>query len=306
MFLEDTPNYCEIARELNRKGIPYRGKSPWYVDAVRNILITAKYNGWLTYAKTSRKLDTKEVKMPASHWLLVPHPSSKLIDDVTFAAVRQRQAKFTRSKSNDQLLGELRAIWAERGRLSSMLIRKTRGATPPASYRQRFGSLMEAYRLIGYDVPIAELVETRRRIQTMRLELLQRLQQMFPGELKVCSRGGRTRNWLQLRTGAKISVRICLRVANVRTVPAWQLRPARGEARWSALVVLMNQDGTRFDEFFVFPSVPDRGAYLSAGSLFLKRGTRLESLEELCKVVKTIRSRRSAPSPASILQSKFF
>src|SRR3982074_1377879 len=37
----------------------------------------------------------------------------------------------------------------------------------PASFRYRFGSLMQAYRLIAYDVPVARLLETRRRIQNM-------------------------------------------------------------------------------------------------------------------------------------------
>jgi hypothetical protein len=49
-------------------------------------------------------------------------------------------------------------------------------ATSPALFRYRFGSLMRAYELIGYDVPIARLVVTHRKIQAVRLQLMQELQ----------------------------------------------------------------------------------------------------------------------------------
>ena len=206
MFLQDRLGYSQITRELNRKGIAYRGQKPWNVSAVRTILTHEKYNGWLTYAKTSRTLYTKEVKVPESRWLHASHPSSKIISEETFSAVRQRLAAFTINKSKDQLLDELRTIRTANGRLNSTIIRRTVGATSPASFRYRFGSLMRAYELIGYDVPVARLVATRKRIQAMRSELIHQLQRMFPGDITVCGHGGRTRNWLRLKNGMKISV----------------------------------------------------------------------------------------------------
>src|SRR5579863_1849461 len=72
MFLQDRLGYTQIARQLNSRGIAYRGQKPWNIGAVRTIVTHAKYNGWLTYAKTSRTLYTEEVKMPESRWLHVP------------------------------------------------------------------------------------------------------------------------------------------------------------------------------------------------------------------------------------------
>jgi hypothetical protein len=118
--------------------------------------------------------------MPESSWVRVPHRSAKIIDDATFASVQRPLATFTINKSNDQLLDELRSILATHGRVTAATIRRTPDTASPASFRHRFGSLMQAYRLIGYDVPVARLVETRRRIQNMRLQLMQQLEQMFP------------------------------------------------------------------------------------------------------------------------------
>ena len=292
MFLEEEYGFSRIARELNGRCIPYHDGLPWSIDAVRTILTHSKYNGWLTYGKTSRKLHSKEVKIPESNWVRVPHPSAKIVDDATFTSVQNRLATFTINKSNDQLLDELKSILAIHGRLTATTIRRTPGATSPASYRQRFGSLMEAYRLIGYDVPVARLVETRRRIQHMRLHLMLNLQQMFPDELTIRSRGGRTRGWLRLRNGRKISVRIALQPGNILTRSAWYLRRAKGEGRWTAFVVLMNKNNTQFEHFFVFPSLRDREVYVPADSPLLKKGTRLESLSLFCQLVKGVRSAR--------------
>jgi DNA invertase Pin-like site-specific DNA recombinase len=292
MFLEEKYGFSRIARELHDRCIPYLAPFPWSIDAVRTILTHSKYNGWLTYGKTSRKLHSKTLKMPESSWLRVPHPSAKIIDDATFASVQQRLATFTINKSNDQILDELRSILATHGRLTATTIRRTPGAPSPSSFRHRFGSLMAAYRLIGYNVPVAKLVETRRRIQHMRLQLMLELQQMFPTELTVRSRGGRTRNWLRLRSGGKISVRVALQPGNTRTRSAWYLRPVKGESRWTAFVALMNKDNTQFEHFFVFPSLRDRGVYVPSNSPWLQGGSRLERLPMFCQVLKAVRSAR--------------
>jgi len=290
MFLQDKRGFSHIARELNNKELPYRGTKHWDVSAVRNILLNPKYNGWLIYARTSRKLHMQQLNIPESQWLRVPHPSSKIIDDTVFTAIRRRLSSFTTRKSNDQLLDELRSILATHGRLSSTVIRRTPGSTSPASFRYRFGSLMRAYELIGYDVPIARLAVTRRKIQAMRLQLMEQLQMMFAGEVTIGGRGGRTRTWLRLRKGVKVSVRVCLRVTHVRTRRAWQIRPVSNESHWTALVALMNRDNTQFEEFLIFQSVPNCGAYIPDDAPWLRRGRRLHSLEMFLKEVYAVRS----------------
>src|SRR5438270_606220 len=77
LFLEENYGFSRIARELNACSIPYLAAFPWSVGAVRTILTHPKYNGWLTYGKTSRKLHSETIKMPESSWLRVPHPSAK-------------------------------------------------------------------------------------------------------------------------------------------------------------------------------------------------------------------------------------
>ena len=125
----------------------------------------------------------------------------------------------------------------------------------------------------------------------MRLQLMQQLQQMFPAQITICGRGGRTRKWLRLKNGGKVSVRVLLQVRN-KTIPAWQLRPVRGESRWTALAVLMNGDNTQFERFLVFRCLRDGGAYIRADSSWLKKGARLEKFQMFCEVLRVVRSAR--------------
>jgi hypothetical protein len=290
-FWKITTQYSAIARELNKSAVPYHNQVPWHCCDVQKILTNTKYNGWLVYGKTSRKLHMKEIKKPASEWLRVEHPTAKVIDDATFVAVQKRIATFTNHNSNEQLLNELRAILVANGRLNSTIIRNSVGTTPATSLRARFGSLMHAYDLIGYHAPIAQLVLTRKRIQSMRREFMERIEQASSKEVRILSKGGSSRSWLQLRNGIKVSVRFCARVAHVRS-RAWYVRGVEGESRWITLLVLLSHNNARIEQSLVFPSVRSTLAYLSAESPWLKKGIDLDDVERVCEVVQKSYSER--------------
>jgi hypothetical protein len=114
---------------------------------------------------------------------------------------------------------------------------------------------------------------------------------MFPGDITVCGGGGRTRNWLRLKNGTKISVRVCIRVAHIAR-PAWYVRPVLTERQWTALIVLMNCDNSGFEQLLVFGSMSDSGRYVSSESPWLTRGKRLEDISQFLRVVEEVRAAR--------------
>lgn len=83
LFLKENCTFSGIARTLNDEGVPYHKQVPWSAGDVRKILTDSKYNGWLTYGRTSRRLHMKDVKKPESEWLRVQHPTAKIIDALT-------------------------------------------------------------------------------------------------------------------------------------------------------------------------------------------------------------------------------
>ena len=88
--------------------------------------------------------------------------TAKIIDDATFASVRQHLATFPINKSDDRLLDELRSILAMDGWLTPTRFAVLRALLLQLLFAHRFGSLMRAYQLIGYEV----LPETRDPVRT--------------------------------------------------------------------------------------------------------------------------------------------
>jgi Recombinase len=257
LFVHEMYSYREISEILNRNAVPYHDERPWNFYAVKYLLTNSKYNGWLTYGKWTRRLHTKQRKTSETQWLRVPHPTARLIDDATFAAARTRIKNFTINKSNEQLLYELRSILAANGKVSANLIRRIPGAALPALYRYRFGSLVNAFQLIGYEKYVSKLVVTRRRVQEMRMHLILRLQEMFPRELSARSLGGWSRSWLQMSNATKISVRFCIQPVTVRATPAWCFRRIDRESQWTTLMALLNRENTQIERLLLFLSMPN-------------------------------------------------
>ena len=83
--------------------------------------------------------------------------------------------------TEEELLEDLRALLAAKGRLSTILIRRSPGIATPSTYCHRFGSLRNAYELIGYTNPCQfKCVDTRNRTTAIREELIAQIAKAFP------------------------------------------------------------------------------------------------------------------------------
>jgi len=52
--------------------------------------------------------------------------------------------------SNDEMLGRLKVVFEQHGKISGVLIDEMDAMPSTASYRHRFGTLVRAYALVGY------------------------------------------------------------------------------------------------------------------------------------------------------------
>ena len=63
------------------------------------------------------------------------------------------------------MLEKLRGVLKQHGRISGMIIDEAEGLPSSAAFQHRFGSLVAAYRLIGYDPGIDySFIETNRQV----------------------------------------------------------------------------------------------------------------------------------------------
>ena len=120
---------CEIARELNRNGIPAANGGPWSPFAVRQVLTHPKYVGVQIWAKTTQKLRTKMKPTPNNEWIINKQAYEPIIDARTFD---RAQALFVKRSERlipeQELIRSLQRILSRHGELRQGLMnRKTGG-----------------------------------------------------------------------------------------------------------------------------------------------------------------------------------
>jgi DNA invertase Pin-like site-specific DNA recombinase len=186
MYISDRRSLCAIARRLNRDGVPRPGHSSWDASAIRIILTHQKYVGCLVFGQISKKLHTPAVKVPKSEWILMPEAFEPIIDPATFAEAQKVYGGHRCERTDEELLDDLRRLFASERRLSFHIIKNSRDVMSPGTYSERFGSLRKAYALVGYDYPVSlGGADTRLNTMAMRKDLISRIAAMFPNDVLI-------------------------------------------------------------------------------------------------------------------------
>lgn len=148
MYLRRGGTMAGVAASLNREEADLRADPRWSNLRIRKILTDPKYAGRCISGRRSSVLGQGLVDVPPENWVQTPCPS--IVDSRTFRRVQTKIALRQKSPSDTQVLDELRRLLAEHGYLGDRLLRQN-GRWSPTTYTQRFGTLAEAFRLIGYE-----------------------------------------------------------------------------------------------------------------------------------------------------------
>ena len=136
---------------MNAKGIVTDFGRAWTRSTVHQILTNEKYIGNNVYHRTSFKLKLKHVENPPERWVRADGVFEGIIEPEQFLKVREIILARSRKFTDEELLEKLRGLLSQHGHISGILIDETEGFPSSAAYRHRFGSLVFAYKLIGYD-----------------------------------------------------------------------------------------------------------------------------------------------------------
>jgi DNA invertase Pin-like site-specific DNA recombinase len=297
LVTERLPVYA-IARELNRRTILYVGDCKWDYQSVYAVLTSPKYAGCHVFGRTSSKLSTPTVSVPRSEWVLTPGAFEPIIDSQTFSEAQKVLESRTINNSDSELLDKLRALLASQGRLSLNLIKNSDRVPSPSTYRRRFGSLRQAYKLIGYGrADQFGPIDLRRRTQALREELMQRIAAMFPDDVSIYQRGGRWRSRVRLKTGLTVAVLIVRSVHVWKQTLRWQIDPVRHECRLVTLLARLDSENCSFLDFHVLPRLDRRKRfYISSCDPWLNCGQPLADLHRFRQVVARVCAARSIRS----------
>lgn len=151
LFVEAGKREAEIATELNGDGIVNELGRPWTRGGVHQILINEKYIGNNVWNRTSFKLKQKRVRNASETWIRAENAFEAVIERPLFEAAQLILAERYRRFSDDEMLAALKQLLDLHGRLSGVIIDEAEGLPSSSAYQARFGSLIRAYRLIGFE-----------------------------------------------------------------------------------------------------------------------------------------------------------
>jgi DNA invertase Pin-like site-specific DNA recombinase len=154
----------EIAFELNRREMTGPGGRLWGRARIHRILTNEAYAGWNTYGKTTQKLGQISRAVKREHWIAKPGAFVPIISQGLFDQVQRQLRKRAKHppKSDADLIRRMKKILERHGMLTHRLVGQR--------YYSRFGSLMKAYELVGYQPrpKVLKRNDTERKMRDLR------------------------------------------------------------------------------------------------------------------------------------------
>ncbi|TKT72928.1 recombinase family protein [Afipia massiliensis] len=150
LFIDKKLSISEIARKLNDEGIPNAYGRPWVTHSIRQLLSNEKYIGNSVFNRASKKFGKNWRRNPPSEWVRGLGVFEPVISIERFEQARLRLKENSTYRTDGDVLNSLTALWCCKGRLDIDLVLSSEKMPSPQSIKVRFGSLTQAYRLIGY------------------------------------------------------------------------------------------------------------------------------------------------------------
>jgi len=150
-FVEAGKVEREIADMLNARRIKTDFGREWTRGSVHQVLTNEKYIGNNIYNRISYKLKMIRIKNPPEMWVRADGVFDSIVDPSLFyqaqGIITERARKFT----NEELIEKLKSLYNKNGYLSGIIIDECDDLPGSSVFTRRFGSLIRAYRLVGFE-----------------------------------------------------------------------------------------------------------------------------------------------------------
>jgi len=276
----------EIAKELNRRQMAAPGQL-WGHEGIYRTLTNNSYAGWNTYGKTTQKLGQISRPVKRDHWItksgaFVPIVSQELFDE---AQRRLRKRGKHPPKSDADLIRRLKKILERHGKLTHSLVGQR--------YYTRFGSLMKAYELVGYQPrpKVLKRNETEQKMRHLREDLNAKLKTLFPDRVRFlyfhCQK---IPPIVEIDGCCRLGVHLCRTFYRHSREVGWLLPLRQCHKHLPALVCTVDPLHSKLLEYYVLPPYEGsaKAKILRGDTPWVRSGKKLENLEDLCTVANEI------------------
>jgi DNA invertase Pin-like site-specific DNA recombinase len=149
MFVVERLPKKRIATILNKRGFRNGRGYPWTGHTIDLLLRCERYLGTLLYNRTSLKLGTDRIENPREDWIRVEKAFKPIVDPELFRSA-QLILGDTWALSDNDMLDYLTSALCVHGFLGAKILDRSAIFPTVNTYCEHFGSLANAYRLIGY------------------------------------------------------------------------------------------------------------------------------------------------------------
>jgi DNA-directed RNA polymerase specialized sigma24 family protein len=171
LYTQEHRSRRQIVDILNQRSIPPRSGKPWTMARLSRLLRADVYKGAYAYGKyVQRKL------VPRGKWSICARAFQGIVSEEQWEDANARIRKEMVPYIDSEMLASLRQLWRRKGKLTERIINAARNLPSAVAYQRHFGSLNEAYKLIGYRLPreytyVHAITMTRRMRDKLRDEI---------------------------------------------------------------------------------------------------------------------------------------
>ncbi len=254
-FIGEGKMESEIAAGLNAQGVVTDFGREWNRATVHQILTNEKYIGNNVYHRTSCKLKQKQVVNPPDRWIRADGVFEGIVEPELFWRAREIILARSQKLTDEEMLEKLRALLKLHGRISGILIDEAEGLPSSTAFRHRFGTLVSAYRLIGYDPGIDfSFIEENRRLRKRHPELVAEVIQKI-SDLGAQAVWNEATELLEVNSEMRVSIVLCRHTETGAGSSRWLIRLDTSARPDVTIAVRMDATNEGIRDFYVLPGL---------------------------------------------------
>jgi DNA invertase Pin-like site-specific DNA recombinase len=273
-FIGEGKGEAEIAKALNAQGLVTDFGRAWTRGTVHQVLTNEKYIGNNVYHRTSFKLKLKHVVNPKEKWIRGDGKFEGIVEPSLFHTVQGIILARSRKLTDDEMLEKLRGVLNKHGRICGILIDEAEGLPSSTAFRCRFGTLVSAYRLIGYDPQIDySFIEINRKLRRQYPEIVASVIRRIEDMGAVASRDEGSQ-LLHLNNELRVSIVLCRHWITTAGSSRWVIRLDEGLKPDITIAVRMDATNEGIRDYYLLPAIDttwehlriaeENGVYLDA------------------------------------------
>ena len=253
-FVGDGWNEADIAADLNNRSILTDLGRAWTPSVVRQILSNEKYIGNNLWNRRSFKLKKRHVQNDPDTWIRSEGAFEAIVDIELFQSAAAIIAARAKQLSDEEMLEGLKDVLEENGFLSGFVINEAKSLPSSGAYQHRFGSLLRAYRLVGFK-PDRDYryIEINRRLRRLHSDVIRDIITGIEAAGGDVSHGHQA-DILTINGEFSISIVIARCMQTGAGAYRWNIRLNTGQLPDLSIVVRMEQTNQSPLDYYLLPT----------------------------------------------------